>query len=72
MPYMACSILYVGESTVCGDCTLNVEALLFDAATRAGMIDYTVENEANFVSNYTYGLTDDIQAGVLGDQQRQC
>lgn len=44
-------IFAVGESTVCGDYTLNVEALLFDAATRAGMLYYTVEN-SNGVSGY--------------------
>lgn len=44
-------IFAVGESTVCGDYTLNVEALLFDAATQAGMIYYTVEN-SNGVSGY--------------------
>ena len=44
-------IFAVGESTVCGDYTLNVEALLFDAATRAGMLYYTVENSSG-VSGY--------------------
>lgn len=44
-------IFAVGESTVCGDYTLNVEAYLFDAATQAGMIYYTVEN-SNGVSGY--------------------
>ena len=44
-------IFAVGESTVCGDYTLNVEAFLFDAATQAGMIYYTVEN-SNGVSGY--------------------
>lgn len=44
-------IFAVGESTVCGDYTLHVEALLYDAATRAGMLYYTVEN-SNEVSGY--------------------
>ena len=44
-------IFAVGESAVCGDYTLNVEALLYDAATRAGMLYYTVEN-SNGVSGY--------------------
>lgn len=44
-------IFAVGESTVCGDYTLNVEALLYDATTRAGMLYYTVEN-SNGVSGY--------------------
>ena len=44
-------IFAVEESTVCGDYTLNVEALLFDAATRAGMLYYTVENSSG-VSGY--------------------
>lgn len=44
-------IFAVEESAVCGDYTLNVEALLFDAATQAGMIYYTVEN-SNGVSGY--------------------
>ena len=44
-------IFAVGESAVCGNYTLNVEALLYDAATQAGMIYYTVEN-SNGVSGY--------------------
>lgn len=44
-------IFAVGESAVCGDYTLNVEAFLFDAATQAGMIYYTVES-SNGVSGY--------------------
>lgn len=44
-------IFAVGESAVCGDYTLNVEALLYDAATRAGMLYYTVEN-SNGVIGY--------------------
>ena len=44
-------IFAVRESAVCGDYTLSVEALLYDAATRAGMLYYTVEN-SNGVSGY--------------------
>ncbi|WP_297232850.1 hypothetical protein [uncultured Flavonifractor sp.] len=44
-------IFAVGESAVCGDYTLNMEALLYDAATRAGMLYYTVEN-SNGVIGY--------------------
>lgn len=44
-------IFAIGESTVCGDYMLHVEALLYDAATRAGMLYYTVEN-SNEVSGY--------------------
>lgn len=44
-------IFAVGKTVECGEYTLEVEAALFDAATGAGMLYYTVEN-SNGVSGY--------------------
>lgn len=50
-PLLAPYIFAVGKTVECGEYTLEVEVALFDSATGAGMLYYTVEN-SNSVSGY--------------------